>query len=239
MIRPLLRDQPDSALRHRLRGRARPEPPHHRPARAPCWPTTGIPVVDRIVVHDGRWRSLDCADPDCCPPDGTPGCRTRRSVPRVAAEFVGAGVAPLPGRVDLQDSVEAQAVGRAGPHDHRPDRRRQARKPDRRGSRRDAVADAWARVLDPRPDAPPLSGPGRGGRAGQPPAGRDPRRDRRAADAVHPGAGPAPRRRARAHRLHPAADPGPADRARRGSAESRNGSPHCAGWPRTSTPPPR
>jgi hypothetical protein len=32
----------------------------------------GIPLVDLLCVHDGRWWSLVCADEACCPPDGTP-----------------------------------------------------------------------------------------------------------------------------------------------------------------------
>src|SRR5687767_12382074 len=30
----------------------------------------GIPVHDRLVVQDGTWRSVDCRDPSCCPPEG-------------------------------------------------------------------------------------------------------------------------------------------------------------------------
>jgi hypothetical protein len=32
----------------------------------------GLRVLDAIAVTDGRWRSYDCTDPSCCPPDGTP-----------------------------------------------------------------------------------------------------------------------------------------------------------------------
>lgn len=35
-------------------------------------PTLGVRVLDVLVVHDGRWWSLACADPSCCPPEGTP-----------------------------------------------------------------------------------------------------------------------------------------------------------------------
>jgi hypothetical protein len=27
-----------------------------------------VQVHDRLVVRDGRWRSLDCHSPSCCPP---------------------------------------------------------------------------------------------------------------------------------------------------------------------------
>lgn len=34
----------------------------------------GLPVLvlDTLAVAGGRWRSLDCTDPDCCPAEGTP-----------------------------------------------------------------------------------------------------------------------------------------------------------------------
>jgi hypothetical protein len=31
-----------------------------------------VPIRDRIVVTPVSWRSLDCKDPECCPPEGTP-----------------------------------------------------------------------------------------------------------------------------------------------------------------------
>ncbi|GAA2499233.1 DUF4192 family protein [Terrabacter carboxydivorans] len=31
-----------------------------------------VAVRDRIVVHEGRWRSLDCVEAFCCPPGGSP-----------------------------------------------------------------------------------------------------------------------------------------------------------------------
>lgn len=32
----------------------------------------GLGVLDAIAVSGGRWRSFDCTNPSCCPPDGTP-----------------------------------------------------------------------------------------------------------------------------------------------------------------------
>jgi hypothetical protein len=32
----------------------------------------GLGVLDTIAVFGGRWRSYECTDPSCCPPDGTP-----------------------------------------------------------------------------------------------------------------------------------------------------------------------
>ena len=70
MIRPLLRDQADSALVIGYED----EPGQGRPIidrLSGLLADNRIRVIDRIVVYDGRWRSLDCADPDCCPPQGT------------------------------------------------------------------------------------------------------------------------------------------------------------------------
>jgi Domain of unknown function (DUF4192) len=33
---------------------------------------SAMPIHDRIVVRDGRWWSLDCSSPNCCPPEGSP-----------------------------------------------------------------------------------------------------------------------------------------------------------------------
>jgi hypothetical protein len=32
----------------------------------------GLGVLDAIAVTRGRWRSYECTNPSCCPPDGTP-----------------------------------------------------------------------------------------------------------------------------------------------------------------------
>jgi hypothetical protein len=32
----------------------------------------GLGVLDAIAVSGGRWRSYECDNPSCCPPDGTP-----------------------------------------------------------------------------------------------------------------------------------------------------------------------
>ena len=31
-----------------------------------------MPIHDRLVVREGRWRSLDCNNASCCPPEGRP-----------------------------------------------------------------------------------------------------------------------------------------------------------------------
>jgi hypothetical protein len=32
----------------------------------------GLRVLDTIAVASGAWRSYDCTNPSCCPPEGTP-----------------------------------------------------------------------------------------------------------------------------------------------------------------------
>jgi hypothetical protein len=151
MIGPLLRDQPDSALVIGYED----HPGQSRPIidrLSALLAQNQIPMVDRLVVYEGRWRSLDCADPHCCPPDGTQ-VPEPADVPHIAAEFVGAGVAPLTARVDLQDSVEAQAsAAHVGTILERMDIG--GKETGALELSPDSVADSWARVVDLRPDAP-------------------------------------------------------------------------------------
>lgn len=66
-------------------------------------------IVDAIVARDGRWWSLDCLDPRCCPPDGTPYDVAGSS--RIAAEMV------LRGNVlrGSRDEIAAEIAPYAGP----------------------------------------------------------------------------------------------------------------------------
>jgi hypothetical protein len=92
----------------------------------------GLEVLDLLLVDAERWWSLQCEEPGCCPPEGTP--RTGDS--RVAAEAVLAGLAPLTDRAELGrvfepiepalDLTSALARGRA---------RREAADPIGRGRR--------------------------------------------------------------------------------------------------------
>jgi hypothetical protein len=73
----------------------------------------GIAVRDALLAHVGRWRSLLCDDPRCCPPEGRPIDAGVRDL--VAAEFTVLGIAPLAERSDLErefatDPEPAQAV---------------------------------------------------------------------------------------------------------------------------------
>jgi hypothetical protein len=69
-------------------------------------------IHDRLVVRDGRWRSLDCHSPSCCPAEGSPVAEPE-DVSGVVAEFVGWGVAPYLDRKSLAREVEAGAKATA------------------------------------------------------------------------------------------------------------------------------
>ena len=84
------------------------------PASAAFWPLLrralaerGIGVREALRVHDGRWWSYLCADPRCCPVDGTeivPG-HAPGGEAAVAASFVRAGRAVLASREALADML--------------------------------------------------------------------------------------------------------------------------------------
>lgn len=63
----------------------------------------GITVADTLVVRAGRWYSLTCMSPSCCPPQGT----ALLVSPAVAAEFVGRGVNPAASRQEVVAALEA------------------------------------------------------------------------------------------------------------------------------------
>ena len=63
----------------------------------------GIVAIGRILrVTDGRWWSLRCADPACCPPEDTP----RDPGPAIAGATLSAiGAAPLGSRAELAATI--------------------------------------------------------------------------------------------------------------------------------------
>lgn len=85
----------------------------------------GVEVVEALLVRGGRWWSYLCADPGCCPPDGTPVPeQPTAAATAYAAEAVVRGDVVLPGREHLErsvaparnpvaDAVRAQAAERA------------------------------------------------------------------------------------------------------------------------------
>jgi len=54
---------------------------------------SGIEVVDVVRTDGSRYRSLDCRDPQCCPPEGVP-YDPRSSLLRAEAALAGVAVAP-------------------------------------------------------------------------------------------------------------------------------------------------
>ncbi|MBM0238016.1 DUF4192 domain-containing protein [Micromonospora sp. ATA32] len=68
----------------------------------------GLTVLDALRVTDGKWWSYLCAEPDCCPPDGTP---YDPASSKVTATAVFAGQVALPDRAALT----AQVAPHGGP----------------------------------------------------------------------------------------------------------------------------
>ena len=84
----------------------------------------GVEVGAMLSTNGSVWWSHVCTDPACCPADATP--VDTPTVDAVRAEYVFAGVAPLPSREELADSVardhrraasvaESLATGRPNP----------------------------------------------------------------------------------------------------------------------------
>ncbi|SCL65856.1 DUF4192 domain-containing protein [Micromonospora chersina] len=63
---------------------------------------TGLIVLDALRVTDGRWWSYLCAEPECCPPEGTP---YDPAASEVSAAAVFAGQVALPDRAALAAQV--------------------------------------------------------------------------------------------------------------------------------------
>jgi hypothetical protein len=104
----------------------------------------GITIRDRLVVHGSMWRSLDCDQPSCRPPEGSP-LPAPAEVATALAEFVRQGSAPLPNRTALAQLLEpgpsaaevASLLSRGQEARTTPTRRQAQRR----------LAKVWARVL--------------------------------------------------------------------------------------------
>ena len=113
LVGPLLRDRPEAVLLvgyETAEGSSRPV----LDAMRRLVTEADLDVLDRLVVRDGRWFSIDCSE-SCCPPDGIPVLAA--DTPAVA-EYVGLEVSPLTGRSAITDLVAAdrtlaEAVGGA------------------------------------------------------------------------------------------------------------------------------
>jgi len=64
-----------------------------------------VEVHDRLVVRNGKWRSLDCHNPACCPLQGSP-VPEPADVPAIVAEFIGQGISPHRDREALSKQLE-------------------------------------------------------------------------------------------------------------------------------------
>ena len=113
-----------------------------------------IEIHDRIVVRHGRWRSIDCANPNCCPPEGS-SVPKPEDVPGIVAEFVGRGVSPHPDREALVRQLEAGPQAVAVAKVLRSRQKALAKDVDSQVVPRAELFAAWPRILDP--DAPAIS----------------------------------------------------------------------------------
>lgn len=104
-------------------------------------------IHDRLVVSDGRWRSLDCHSPDCCPPIGS-FVPEPEDVSRVVAEFIGAGVAPHPDRETMARQLEPGPQAVAVAKVMRSLQKARAKAGDCPAIPRAELFAAWPRILD-------------------------------------------------------------------------------------------
>jgi Domain of unknown function (DUF4192) len=107
-----------------------------------------IEVHDRLVVRDARWRSLDCRNPNCCPPQGSR-VSEPENVPGIVAEFVGQGISPHPNRESLARQLEAGPKAVAVAKMLRSRQQARAKALDGQGVTRAELFDPWLRILDP------------------------------------------------------------------------------------------
>jgi hypothetical protein len=107
----------------------------------------GIRVLDRLVVRDGRWWSLDC-DGSCCPAEGEP-VPSDESVPAVA-DYVLRGRRPAASREGLAERITSRADAaqdtRCAALIHDLATARRSRSAHQR--RRRQILRYWAEILD-------------------------------------------------------------------------------------------
>ena len=107
----------------------------------------GLRVHDRLVVRAGIWRSMDCSNSRCCPTEGSPVPKPA-DVSRVAAEFVGQGVAPHPDRDSLAQQVEAGPQAEAVTKAMRSLQESMVDADEHWSIARAELFEAWLRILD-------------------------------------------------------------------------------------------
>ncbi len=107
-----------------------------------------IEIHDRLVIRNGRWRSLDCHNPNCCPPQGSP-LPEPADVPGIVAEFVGQGISPHPDREALAEQLEVGPEAVAVAKVLRSRQKTIAKAVDSQGLTRAELFAAWPRILEP------------------------------------------------------------------------------------------
>jgi hypothetical protein len=107
-----------------------------------------IEIHDRLVVRNGRWRSLDCDNPACCPLQGSP-VPEPEDVPGIVAEFVGQGISPHPDREALSRQLEAGPDAVAVAKVLRSRQKAMAKAVGNQEVPRADLFAAWPRILDP------------------------------------------------------------------------------------------
>ena len=101
---------------------------------AGCCEVAGAVLADVLLVCDGRWWSLRCEDPLCCPPDGQP-------LPDAPSPF--AAAATYAGMVALPDRSDLAALLAPAPPDEREALRPLITEAERAGA--EAMVDATPR----------------------------------------------------------------------------------------------
>jgi Domain of unknown function (DUF4192) len=107
-----------------------------------------IEIHDRLVVMGASWRSLDCHNPACCPPQGSP-VPEPSDVPGIVAEFIGQGISPHPDREALAQQLEAGPEAVAVAKVLRSRQKAIAKAVGSHSVPRAELFAAWPRILDP------------------------------------------------------------------------------------------
>lgn len=107
-----------------------------------------IEIHDRLIVRNGRWRSIDCAHPNCCPPEGSSVPKSE-DVPGIVAEFIGQGISPHRDRESLAAQLEAGPQAAFVAKVLRSMQKAEAKAVDSQGISRDELFSPWPRILDP------------------------------------------------------------------------------------------
>ncbi len=107
-----------------------------------------VEIHDRLVVRQGRWRSLDCHNSNCCPLQGSP-VPEPADVPGIVAEFIGQGISPHPDREALARQLEPGPEAILVATVLRSQQKAMAKAVGNQEVPRADLFAAWPRILDP------------------------------------------------------------------------------------------